>query len=205
MKSSKPLWETVTDNPTSRALIVLLVFLLATLILGAYGFSLLYSDIRVERDQYKKRIADLSAEVEQYKSALRNVSPQLSPAQQRDLPKPADAALLQSKLQVHAACEDLKKKGPNQLVLYYFTFWLTGPDEVLSRINSVDYFLDHPSFTQKDLISKDRLSGFRQGYNGWGCLDSVLVKISFSDSSLHPTPIDFNQCKALENQSCSEH
>jgi prokaryotic YEATS domain len=204
MKSSKPLWETVKADPVSRALGVVLLILLATLVLGAYGTYLLYSDLRAQRREHNKRISELSAEVEQYKYELRNVSTELTTAQRQTLSKSTDAALLQSKIQVNAACEDRKEKGPNSLELYNFSFSLTDLDEVFRRIKSVDYFLDHPSFRQKDLISTDPLTNFQKSYKGWGCLDSVLVKITFDDPSLHAAPIDFNQCKSLQNQSCSE-
>jgi prokaryotic YEATS domain len=205
MKSSKSLSETVKADPLSRALGVVVLVLLATLVLGAYVYYLLYSELRTERGEYNKRINELTAALEQSKYALRSVSPELTAGQRQTLSKAADATFLQSNIKVNAACEKLKEKGPNGLELYNFTFSLSDLDDVFRRIKSVDYFLDHPSFTQKDLISTDASKNFLKSYTGWGCLDSVLVKIAFDDPSLRAAPIDFNQCKALQNQSCSEH
>jgi len=205
MRYSKSLWETAKADPASRGLGVLLVVVLATLILGGYALFSLYSELRTERQQSHKRISELSTEVEQYKYALRNVTPDLSASQKETLSKSAQAALLQSKVQVKAACEDLNAKSSNDLELYNFTFWLADIDDVFRHIKSVDYYLDHPSFTQKDLVSTDASTNFKKGYKGWGCLDSVLVKISFDDPTLRAAPIDFNQCKALQSQSCSAH
>jgi hypothetical protein len=189
----------------SRALLVIVGVLLATVLLAAYGIYRQYNEFQVERRQYDSQISQLKAEVSQYRSALRSVTPDLTSAQKQTLTKNVDAAILQSKVNVNASCEDLKTKGANGLELYKFGFWLGDAADTLRHIRSVDYFLDHPSFSQKHNISTDPNANFELSYRGWGCLDSVSVRLTFDDPSIQPAPIDFNQCKALQGQSCSEH
>jgi hypothetical protein len=195
----------VRGDSMSRALLVIVGALLVTLLLAAYGIYRQYDEFQNERRQYNSQISQLKAEVSQYRSALRSVAPDLTAAQKQTLTKNVDAAILQSKINVNAACEDLKTKGANGLEIYKFRFWLSDAADALRQIRSVDYFLDHPTFSQKHNISTDPSTNFEQSYRGWGCLDSVSVRITFDDPSVQPAPIDFNQCKALQGQSCSEH
>ena len=66
-------------------------------------------------------------------------------------------------------------RGPEQR----FRFRLAAEPELLEKIRNVVYFMDHPTFTQKNYPSSDASSGFEQSYVGWGCLQDVVVTIHF--------------------------
>ncbi len=192
-------------------------FLIAVLVLCAVGvvfaFAEILSSLRSAREQLAaektktaKQIAALQQEVSLYKRALESVSPPSGSS--RKHPDTTQALLL-SDIHLRASCQDLGKKGNNQLELYDFNIWVDAPKETLSRIESVTYEFNHPTFKQKSYTVPRSVPGkahpFQQDYIGWGCLDSVLVTPKFSDADAIGTPIDFNMCSALGNQGCSEH
>ena len=80
-----------------------------------------------------------------------------------------------------------------------FKIWIDGPPEALSRLQSVQYEFNHPTFRQKQMIGRDRASGFAVGYTGWGCLTSVMVTFTLRDRQAAPPPHrDFDMCAAIE-------
>jgi outer membrane murein-binding lipoprotein Lpp len=81
MQSSQSLSETVAADFLSRALLVIVAVLLATLLLAGHGIYWQYSEFQTERRQYNSQISQLKAEVAQYRSALRSVTPDLTTAQ----------------------------------------------------------------------------------------------------------------------------
>ena len=64
------------------------------------------------------------------------------------------------------------------------------------QITSATYTLNHPSLNYVKLASKTSNDGFAVGYTGWGCLQSVLVDVTYSDGSTKQH--DFNMCDAME-------
>ena len=80
--------------------------------------------------------------------------------------------------------------------LYNYSLWLSAPDDKRPQIQKVTYTFNHPTFIHKDLISSNSADGFRVGYLGWGCLNSVIITIQL-ESGKAPQ-IDFDMCAALE-------
>jgi hypothetical protein len=85
-----------------------------------------------------------------------------------------------------------------ELPAYAFSLWVEAPPEVLSTIASVEYEFNHPTFRQKFRVGRDRASGFRVGYTGWGCLSTVVVSFTLRDATTPPPHIDFDMCAAVE-------
>lgn len=85
--------------------------------------------------------------------------------------------------------------GRTTTPLYNFSLWLDVPDNRRGEIGSVEYEFNHPTFRQKTQESFDPGNGFRVGYNGWGCLRSVLVKIHLKQGGVQT--IDFDMCEAV--------
>ena len=79
--------------------------------------------------------------------------------------------------------------------LYDFSLWLDVPEDRKTEIASVEYEFNHPTFRQKTQESSDPKSGFKVGYDGWGCLRSVLVKIRLKQGGVQT--IDFDMCEAV--------
>ena len=80
---------------------------------------------------------------------------------------------------------------------YRFSLFINGNAEALNGIEKVTYFFDHPSFpaASRTKISMDREQRFSVGYNGWGCMDPVIITVDFKDGRQSKT--DFNMCKNL--------
>ena len=78
--------------------------------------------------------------------------------------------------------------------MFNFNVWIEGPSDATSRIASVDYFFDHPSFATKHFGS-DVDPDFLRGFKGWGCLSTIVVTIRWKSGIQSSLP--FNQCQAL--------
>jgi hypothetical protein len=87
------------------------------------------------------------------------------------------------------------EKGTDERPLYDFSLWLDVPEGRKHEIASVEYEFNHPTFVQKTQRSSNPSDGFRVSYLGWGCLQSVLVRIHLKDGST--TTIDFDMCEAV--------
>ena len=200
----------MSGDPKGKLLKLLVAVLVVLITVAVVAFSwLVYSlesarrNFSLQRQAYEKQISALREEVNHYQQALASVSPGLSGAQKRDLPPSTEAALLANKIKVVAGCRDLGYKGYRDLEVYNFSISVDAPAEVLSRIESVTYEFNHPSFTEKSLLSNDKATHFQRAYTGWGCLASVLVHVKFSNPAVEAPPIDFNMCKALQEHPCS--
>jgi len=79
--------------------------------------------------------------------------------------------------------------------IYKYTLWLEVPAQLKSRIERVQYKLDHPSFAQDTVASSNEADGFAVNYRGWGCLAYVKITVMLKDGKVQP--IYFNMCKAL--------
>ncbi len=185
------------------ALVVLITVALVAFSWLIYSLESARKNFSLQREAYEKQISTLRDEVNHYKQALASVSPGLSVAQKKDLSPSTEAALLANKIKVIAGCRDLGYKGYRDLEVYNFSISVDAPEEVLSRIESVTYEFNHPSFTEKSLLSNDKATHFQRAYTGWGCLASVLVHVKFSNPAVEAPPIDFNMCKVLQQQTCS--
>jgi hypothetical protein len=86
-----------------------------------------------------------------------------------------------------------------ELPSYAFAVWAEGPPEVLAAIESIQYEFNHPTFQQKVQIGRNRSTGFRVGYTGWGCLSSVMVTLRLRDTSATPPHVDFDMCGAIDD------
>lgn len=78
---------------------------------------------------------------------------------------------------------------------FTFRFWLTGPAERLGQIREVVYYMDDPTFKQKEYRSREASSGFAQSYTGWGCLVNVGVTVNYMDQA--PERFNVDMCAAL--------
>jgi MinD-like ATPase involved in chromosome partitioning or flagellar assembly len=109
------------------------------------------------------------------------------------LPPSVDQALLTT-LTLHTSSHPRPARTASNKALYDFKIWIEGPADAVDRIESVNYFFDHPSFSTKHLISTVG-PDFTQGYIGWGCLSNVSVTILWKSGSTSSLP--FDQCAAL--------
>ena len=117
------------------------------------------------------------------------------------LAAPVDAASIVSRVQVRALRRATGRQiSGTELPAYAFSAWVDGPEEILNRIESVQYEFNHPTFRQKLQVGRDRRTGFRVGYTGWGCLSSVIVTLRLRDRSVTPPHIDFDMCQTIEAQ-----
>ncbi len=78
---------------------------------------------------------------------------------------------------------------------YDFSLWLDVPAEQQAGIQRVVYTFNNPTFKQKEYASTDAASGFKVGYTGWGCLDTVHIKIERRGVNSY---IIFKMCDALK-------
>jgi hypothetical protein len=83
---------------------------------------------------------------------------------------------------------------PNELnaqgkQVYQFDVWAVADDP--SRIRSVSYFFNHPSFEQKTFTSAAGPT-FQVEYKGWGCLKKVSVSVRWATGKI--TTFTFDQC-----------
>jgi hypothetical protein len=77
---------------------------------------------------------------------------------------------------------------------YDFSLWLDVPEDQRQKIKSVTYVLNHPTFAQKEYASSKSEDGFRVGYRGWGCLNTVLIRIERQGAG---SQITFRMCDEL--------
>jgi hypothetical protein len=112
-----------------------------------------------------------------------------------ELPPSLDDALLSSiKLRASSA-PVVNQRTPNGRQVYTFRVWVESRDKTaLSRIRSVSYFFDHPSFVQKTFTSSNG-PAFETGYQGWGCISNVAVTILWLSGST--STLTFDQCAAI--------
>jgi hypothetical protein len=78
---------------------------------------------------------------------------------------------------------------------YRFSAFLNASANTLDQIESVVYTMDHPTFTEKNYVTKDRKSQFARSYVGWGCLDSVEVRIQLKSGQVIKS--EFDMCRSL--------
>jgi hypothetical protein len=78
---------------------------------------------------------------------------------------------------------------------FTFGFSLSGPEERIRQIRQVVYYMDDPTFKQKEYRSVEASSGFAQSYTGWGCLRRVGVTINYRDGASQQFTVDM--CAAL--------
>jgi len=78
---------------------------------------------------------------------------------------------------------------------YNFTIYINSPPELLNNIKKVTYDFNHPTFKDPHREVSDPKTRFACFYVGWGCLDSVVVKVFLKDNTEHS--IDFDMCKSL--------
>jgi hypothetical protein len=84
-----------------------------------------------------------------------------------------------------------------ELPAYAFALWVDGPAGALQAIDSVSWEFNHPTFRQQLQVGRDRSSGFRVGYTGWGCLSVVAVTLNVRGVA-DPPHVDFDMCASLE-------
>ena len=77
---------------------------------------------------------------------------------------------------------------------YDFKLWLDVPAEQQKKIKRVTYVLNHPTFTQKEYVSTKVPEGFPISYQGWGCLNTVTIRIERQGGG---SQIIFRMCDEL--------
>lgn len=82
-----------------------------------------------------------------------------------------------------------------KLPQFQYSLYIVVDDSLKNEITSVDYYLDHPSFTNKHLISRNSIDSFKVKYIGWGCLDTVNIYIQKKNNSFDT--LNFSMCENL--------
>jgi len=104
-----------------------------------------------------------------------------------------------AQFQVRASRQETGRRiAGTDLPSYRFATWVEGPPEAMQEIVSVEYEFNHPTFKDKVQIGRDRNSGFRVGYTGWGCLSIVTVRFKLLDSNAEPPHLDFDMCALID-------
>lgn len=112
---------------------------------------------------------------------------------------PVDPAHLIAQLHVRASRQETGRKiAGTELPSFRFAAWVEGPPEALREIESVEYQFNHPTFKDKAPISRDRDTGFRVGYTGWGCLSIVTLTFKLRNSDAEPPHLDFDMCEMIQ-------
>lgn len=140
--------------------------------------------LRTDRDQCR---AELRAQA-QREQQLRETHPSW-PIPTKLAPEPLP---LTAVVQPRASAKPLGSKGS-----YSFELWLDVPEDRAREIQRVTYVMDHPTFRQKELVSEERSTGFKTGYVGWGCLDSVDVTLRLANEKSET--LNFDQCSAISH------
>jgi len=86
----------------------------------------------------------------------------------------------------------LNQKLPDGKSAYLFTLKIKDPI-LATKLTSVDYFFDHPSFNPKLKTSRDSKHNFKLSYEGWGCLEKIYVYLHYKSSPRTDTII-FPMC-----------
>jgi len=102
------------------------------------------------------------------------------------------SALAEPKASARALPELTTTEGQQ---IYDFSLWLGLPGADKGRIRKVSYEFNHPTFRQKTMVSSNAEDGFKVGYRGWGCLNSVIITLVLRD--VPAERIDFDMCRAL--------
>jgi hypothetical protein len=120
-------------------------------------------------------------------------------------PALAAAERIVSQIQLRAQSRSTGREiSGTELPAYAFTVWADGPADVLAEIESIQYEFNHPTFRQKLQVGRNRSTGFRVGYTGWGCLSSVVVTFKLRDTSVTPPHVDFDMCAAINESQQTE-
>lgn len=110
-----------------------------------------------------------------------------------------DAAAIVSQVRLRASRRPTGRQiSGTELPAYEFTAWAEGPAEAMAQIDSIVYEFNHPTFRQKEQTGRNRASGFRVGYTGWGCLSTVVVTFHVRGSGETPPHVDFDMCNAID-------
>lgn len=143
---------------------------------------------RAETARLDEQIKDKQTEFEQLKNNVQNFSysTSLGGAQTNVTLGVKGSELYEIRASAHPAA------GGS---LYVFSAELNASPDVLSRIEKVDYFFNHPSFRQQHLVGTNPADKFRVSYTGWGCLDQVVVTVYFNDGETRQS--DVNMCNYL--------
>ena len=96
-----------------------------------------------------------------------------------------------------ARAENLGYKSNGRSIFKFLLFpnrsTLPGGD---SAVAVVTYRMDHPTF-QNALLTTGRDHDFTASYQGWGCLQRVIVLIEYVNPERSPEIADYNMCAAF--------
>jgi|GEM_PF-1663326 len=96
-----------------------------------------------------------------------------------------------------ARAQDLGYKSNGRSIFKFLLFpdrsTLPGGD---SAVAVVTYRMDHPTF-QNALLTTGRDHDFTASYQGWGCLQRVIVLIEYVNPERSPEITDYNMCAAF--------
>jgi hypothetical protein len=79
---------------------------------------------------------------------------------------------------------ETKKRG------YKFNISVNADAETKSKIDKVEYFIDHPSFKIKNYSSSDPGTNFSMSYFGWGAVDEVIVTVKLKNGTTQTATIN---------------
>ena len=80
--------------------------------------------------------------------------------------------------------------------IYDFNIWITSSQYTLNRIESIEYFFEHPTMLLKNRQSKNKSNSFLVSYRGWGCLKSIRAEVKYKNGKTEI--VSFDMCEALQ-------
>lgn len=87
-------------------------------------------------------------------------------------------------------------KLPDGRLRYTYSVWIEAPAETLNQIAKVEYFYNHPDFGTPRTESRDRGSGFKDRYTGYGAVNADMdITLVLNDETR--IVVKFNMYQAL--------
>jgi cell division protein FtsB len=77
----------------------------------------------------------------------------------------------------------------------HYSIWLDIPDDRRDEIESVEYFFNHPSFTEPRMAGDPVTPGFRIEYIGWGCMRQLIITLTLKTGE--KKQMDFDMCASI--------
>ena len=76
-----------------------------------------------------------------------------------------------------------------------YTLWLEIPPGRKREIQSVDYFFNHPTFTEQHMAGDVTTPGFKISYLGWGCMRHLVITLKLRNGK--EKELDFDMCESI--------
>lgn len=156
-------------------LIIISVFIFAGLKLNK---------LNIEIASKSKELTNLVSTIDDQKAEIKKLQNEINALKDPSLKPQAYAVLLPN------------IKDPQGYQIYDFNIWITSSQYTLNRIESIEYFFDHPTMLLKNRQSKNKSNSFLVSYRGWGCLKSIKAEVKYKNGKTEI--ISFDMCEALQ-------